>query len=52
MQSERAAGPHGSPSPPRPGCRADDVLTLIKVIKEKVYERNQIVLESEVKIWP
>jgi UDP-N-acetylmuramate dehydrogenase len=34
-----------------PGCRADDVLRLIKVIKEKVYEKNEIVLESEVKIW-
>jgi len=35
-----------------PGCRADDVLKLIKLIKEKVYERNQIVLETEVQIWP
>jgi len=34
-----------------PGCRADDVLRLIKVIKEKVYEKKEIVLESEVKIW-
>ena len=34
-----------------PGCRADDVLKLIKIIKEKVYDKNQIVLESEVKIW-
>lgn len=35
-----------------PGCRADDVLKLIKVIKEKVYEKNQIVLETEVQMWP
>ncbi len=34
-----------------PGCLADDVLRLIKIIREKVYEKNQIVLESEVKIW-
>lgn len=35
-----------------PGCRADDVLKLIKLIKEKVYEKNQIVLETEVQMWP
>ncbi|WP_428938763.1 UDP-N-acetylmuramate dehydrogenase [Fontivita pretiosa] len=35
-----------------PGCTADDVLRLIKIIREKVYERNQIELESEVQIWP
>lgn len=35
-----------------PGCRADDVMRLIKVIKEKVYEKNQILLETEVQIWP
>jgi UDP-N-acetylmuramate dehydrogenase len=34
-----------------PGCRADDVLKLINVIKERVLERNQILLESEVRIW-
>jgi UDP-N-acetylmuramate dehydrogenase len=33
------------------GCNADDVLRLIKIIQEKVYERNQIHLESEVQIW-
>lgn len=33
------------------GCLADDVLRLIKIIKEKVLERNQIELESEVRIW-
>ena len=33
------------------GCSADDVLKLIKLIQEKVYEKNQIVLESEVQIW-
>jgi UDP-N-acetylmuramate dehydrogenase len=34
-----------------PGCRADDVMELIKVIREKVWEKNQIHLESEVQIW-
>lgn len=35
-----------------PGCSSEDVLKLIKVIREKVYERNQIELETEVQIWP
>ena len=35
-----------------PGCRAEDVHKLIKVIREKVYDKNQITLESEVKVWP
>jgi UDP-N-acetylmuramate dehydrogenase len=35
-----------------PGCSADDVHKLIKIIREKVYEKNQLVLESEVKVWP
>jgi UDP-N-acetylmuramate dehydrogenase len=35
-----------------PGCTADDVLTMIKLIREKVFDRNQIHLESEVQIWP
>ena len=34
------------------GCSADDVMTLVKVIREKVWEKNEIHLESEVKIWP
>ena len=34
------------------GCKADDVVKLIKIVKEKVYDRNQIHLESEVQIWP
>jgi len=34
-----------------PGCRADDVLKLINVIRETVFDRNEIHLESEVKIW-
>jgi len=33
------------------GCRAGDVLNLIKLIRERVYDRNQIHLESEVQIW-
>jgi len=35
-----------------PGCLADDVLRLVKIIREKVYEKNEIALESEVKMWP
>lgn len=34
-----------------PGCKASDIMNLIKVVKEKVYDKNQILLESEVKIW-
>lgn len=34
-----------------PGCRADDVMKLIKIIREKVYEKAQVTLESEVRIW-
>lgn len=34
-----------------PGCHADDVLRLVKLIREKVWEKNEIHLESEVKIW-
>lgn len=35
-----------------PGCTAEDVHTLIKMVREKVYEKNQILLETEVQIWP
>ncbi len=35
-----------------PGCKADDVHKLVKIIKEKVFEKNEIHLESEVKVWP
>jgi UDP-N-acetylmuramate dehydrogenase len=35
-----------------PGCKADDVLKLVKLIREKVFDRNEIHLESEVQIWP
>ena len=34
------------------GATADDVLKLVNIIREKVYEKNQIHLESEVQIWP
>jgi UDP-N-acetylmuramate dehydrogenase len=34
-----------------PGCSADEVMKLVKIIREKVYDKNQIVLESEVQIW-
>lgn len=35
-----------------PGCTAEDVLTTIKLIREKVFDRNQIHLESEIQVWP
>jgi UDP-N-acetylmuramate dehydrogenase len=35
-----------------PGAKADDVMQLVRVIREKVWEKNQIHLESEVKVWP
>ena len=35
-----------------PGATADDVLKLVKIIQDRVYEKHQVVLESEVKIWP
>lgn len=34
-----------------PGCRADDILRLVKAIREKVFEKFQVHLESEVRIW-
>jgi UDP-N-acetylmuramate dehydrogenase len=35
-----------------PGCMADDVLKLVKIIREKVAQRSEVTLESEVKMWP
>jgi UDP-N-acetylmuramate dehydrogenase len=35
-----------------PGTKADDVMKLVKLIREKVWDKNQIHLESEVQIWP
>ena len=34
-----------------PGCRADDVLELIRRVREKVQERAGVELESEVQVW-
>jgi UDP-N-acetylmuramate dehydrogenase len=34
-----------------PGCSADDVLKLMKIIQEKVYDKHQVQLESEVQVW-
>jgi UDP-N-acetylmuramate dehydrogenase len=34
-----------------PGCMANDVKRLIQIIKEKVWEKNEIPLETEVQIW-
>jgi UDP-N-acetylmuramate dehydrogenase len=35
-----------------PGCTADDVMKLVKIIREKVYDKNEIHLDTEVQIWP
>ncbi len=35
-----------------PGCTSEEVLKLVKIIKERVYEKHQVVLESEVRVWP
>jgi UDP-N-acetylmuramate dehydrogenase len=35
-----------------PGCSANDVMKLVKIIREKVWDKHQIHLESEVQIWP
>jgi UDP-N-acetylenolpyruvoylglucosamine reductase len=32
--------------------KAEEVHKLIKIIREKVYEKNEILLETEVQIWP
>jgi UDP-N-acetylmuramate dehydrogenase len=34
------------------GCTAEEVLRLVKIIREKVFEKNEIWLESEVQLWP
>lgn len=34
------------------GCKADDILKLIKIIREKVFDKFEVHLESEVQIWP
>ena len=34
-----------------PGCRADDIQKLIKIIREKVFDKDGIHLESEVQMW-
>jgi UDP-N-acetylmuramate dehydrogenase len=34
------------------GCMADDVLRLIQIIKDKVQQKNDVALETEVQIWP
>jgi UDP-N-acetylmuramate dehydrogenase len=34
-----------------PGCTADNVMKLIKIVQEKVYEKQQVHLETEVRIW-
>ncbi len=34
-----------------PGCTADDVTRIVKIIKEKVSEKFEVNLETEVKMW-
>jgi UDP-N-acetylmuramate dehydrogenase len=45
------SGKHANFIIAHPGCSADDVMKLVKLIREKVYEKNQILLESEVQVW-
>ncbi len=35
-----------------PGCLAEDVMKLMKAVREKVYDKHDILLETEVQIWP
>ena len=35
----------------QPGCRADDIHQLMKIIRERVFEKDGIHLESEVQMW-
>ncbi len=35
-----------------PGATCADVLKLVNIIKERVYDKFQVTLESEVKVWP
>ena len=35
-----------------PGCTAEDVMKLMKIVREKVYDKNEILLETEVQLWP
>ena len=46
------SGKHANFIIAHPGCRADDVMKLVKVIRERVFDKNEIHLESEVQIWP
>jgi UDP-N-acetylmuramate dehydrogenase len=34
-----------------PGCTSSDVQQLIKVVRDRVYERHGILLELEIQIW-
>jgi UDP-N-acetylmuramate dehydrogenase len=46
------SGKHANFIIAHPGCTADNVMSLVKLIREKVFEKNEIHLESEVQIWP
>jgi len=46
------SGKHANFIIAHPGCRADDVMKLVKVIRERVFDKNETHLESEVQIWP
>ena len=35
-----------------PGTTSEDVLKLVKIIQDRVYDKHQVMLESEVRIWP
>jgi len=52
INGAEVSGKHANFIIAHPGCKAADVLQLIKLIREKVFERYQIDLECEVRIWP
>jgi len=35
-----------------PGCTADHVMSLMKTVRERVYDKHGILLETEVQLWP
>jgi UDP-N-acetylmuramate dehydrogenase len=35
-----------------PDCSSEDVMKLIKIIRERVFDKNEIHLETEVQMWP
>jgi UDP-N-acetylmuramate dehydrogenase len=46
------SGKHANFIVAHPGCTADDIHRLIRIMQEKVWEKNEIHLETEVQMWP